>query len=311
MNNTHIGETIAYLRKLRQLTQQQLADGICTREYIRKLENGYNQPTLYILDLLSQRLEEDIYNYHLSVERHNDIETHIKIQKINEILEKDDYELLQQIIYEYEELPSFKRGEPLQIIYYLKALCEYYLHSNYDKTIDLCIKSLNVNKKYFNLNNWNKLLYSNVELKTINVIASCKCYINDLENGIKIFYELLEYLNKYISGTLYSIREKGHFHITLYTQVAHNLSNHLSKLEKYNEALKIINDAIDVSLRTKYMDNYPYLLKNKFKLLYMLDDLENAKVYYEKALVYYKDLLPIVESTDLIADTKEQYPKIF
>ena len=128
MTNTHIGKTIAYLRKLRKLTQQQLADGICTREYIRKLENGYNQPTIYIIDLLSQRLQEDIYNYHLSVERHNDIETHIKIQEINDVLAHNNYELLQKIICEYESIPSFNNGEALQIINYTKAMCEYYLN---------------------------------------------------------------------------------------------------------------------------------------------------------------------------------------
>ncbi len=311
MTDTHIGQTIAYLRKLRKLTQQQLADGICTREYIRKLENGYNQPTIYIIDLLSQRLQEDIYNYHLSVERHNDIETHLKIQEINDIFASKNFELLIKIIQQYENLPTFKDGEALQIIYYSKAMCEYYLNDDYNKAIEYCIKGLNVYKKNFNLNNWNKLLYSNVELRIINTVASCKCYNYDLENGIKMFYELLEHLNKYISGTLYSIRTKGHFHIILYTQVVYNLSNHLTKQEKYNEALKIIDDAIDISLRTKYMDRYPYLLKNKFQLLYMLDNIEGAKAYYDKALIYYKDLLPEVELKELISETKKQYPKLF
>jgi len=128
---------------------------------------------------------------------------------------------------------------------------------------------------------------------------------------MKMFYELLEYLDKYISGTLYSIRTKGHFHIILYTQVVYNLSNHLTKQNKYKEALKIINTAIEISLRTKYMDKYQYLLKNKFQLLYMLDDFENSKIYYEKALIYYKDLASESELAELINETKEQYPKLF
>ncbi len=311
MTDTHIGQTIAYLRKLRKLTQQQLADGICTREYIRKLENGYNQPTIYIIDLLSQRLQEDIYNYHLSVERHNDIETHLKIQEINDIFASKNFELLIKIIQQYENLPTFKDGEALQIIYYSKAMCEYYLNYDYNKAINYCIKGLNVYKKNFNLANWSKLLYSNIELRIINTIASCKCYNNDLENGIKMIYELLDYLDKYISVTLYSIRVKGNFHVNLYTQVAYNLSNHLTEQFKYSDALKIIDKAITISLRTKYMSMYPYLLKNKFQLLYMLDNLEEAEVYYDKALIYYKDLLPEVELKELINETKKQYPKLF
>ena len=311
MTDTHIGKTIAYLRKLRKLTQQQLADGICTREYIRKLENGYNQPTIYIIDLLSQRLQEDIYNYHLSIERHNNLETHLKIQEINDILEYEDYNRLKQTITNYETLPSFKEGEALQVIYYSKAMCEYYLNIDYDKAIDFCIKGLNVYKRNFNLINWSKLLYSNIELKLLNTIASCKCYNNNNLDGINMFYDLLVYLNKYISVTLYSIRIKGNFHITLYTQVAYNLSNHLLKQEKYRDALETIDKAINISLKTKFMSMYPYLLKNKFQLLYMLRDYENAKFYYEKALVYYKDLATDTEYLELINETKEQYPKLF
>ncbi len=307
----HIGKTIEYLRKLRKLTQQQLAKGICTREYIRKLEGGYNQPTIYILDLLSQRLQEDIYNYHLLVEKHNNIETHIKVQEINDILEIENYELLEKTVHVYENLESFKEGEALQIVYYSKALCDYYLRQNYSDAINYCIKGLKVYKKDFDIENWNDFLYSKIELKLINSIASCECYNNNTDKGIKIFYELFDYLDKYVLGTLYSIRAAGNFHVTLYTQVAYNLSINLAKQEKLHEALDIIDAAINISLKTKFMGMYPYLLEKKFQLLYMLKDYENSKIYYEKALVYYEDLCPEDALKDLISETKEEYPKIF
>lgn len=307
----HIGKTIEYLRKLRKLTQQQLAKGICTREYIRKLEGGYNQPTIYILDLLSQRLQEDIYNYHLLVEKHNNIETHIKVQEINDILGAENYELLEKTVHVYENLESFKEGEALQIVYYSKALCDYYLRQNYSDAINYCIKGLKVYKKDFDIENWSDFLYSKIELKLINSIASCQCYNNNIDKGIKLFYELFDYLDKYVSGTLYSIRAVGNFHVTLYTQVAYNLSTHLSRQEKFSEGLELIDKAIKISLKTKFMGMYPYLLEKKFQLLYMLKDYENSKLYYEKSLVYYEDLCPEDALKDLISETKEEYPKIF
>ncbi len=307
----HIGKTIEYLRKLRKLTQQQLAKGICTREYIRKLEGGYNQPTIYILDLLSQRLQEDIYNYHLLVEKHNNIETHIKVQEINDILGAENYELLEKTVHMYENLESFKEGEALQIVYYSKALCDYYLRQNYNGAIDYCIMGLKVYKNDFDIENWSDFLYSKIELKLINSIASCQCYNNNIDKGIKLFYELFDYLDKYVSGTLYSIRAVGNFHVTLYTQVAYNLSTHLSRQEKFSEGLELIDKAIKISLKTKFMGMYPYLLEKKFQLLYMLKDYENSKIYYEKALVYYEDLCPEDALKDLISETKEEYPKIF
>ena len=311
MANIHIGKTIEYLRKLRKLTQQQLAEGICTREYIRRLERGDNQPTLYILDLLSQRLQEDIYNYHILVEKHNNIETHIKVQEINDILGAENHELLEKTVHMYENLESFKKGEALQIVYYSKAICDYYLRKKYDEAMNYCIMGLKVYKNDFDIKNWRGFLYSKIELKLINCIASCQCCKNNTDIGIKMFYELFDYLNKYVSGTLYSIRAVGNFHVILYTQVAYNLCNHLLKPGKYKDALELINQAITISLKTKFVGMYPYLLEKKFQLLYMLKDYENSKIYYEKALVYYEDLCPKNALKDLISETKKEYPKIF
>lgn len=313
MEKLHIGEVISYLRKKHNLTQQQLADKICSREYLCKLEKGAFFPTIYTIDLLSKKLNENIYEFYQEIERHNDIETHIKIQQINELISSgSDNDLeIRRLISEYENLPSFKTGESLQFIYYSKAICSYYLDKNYSEAIDFSFKGLCVYKKDFKLDNWTDYIYTNVELTLINLIASSYCRNNDLEIGLSIYFDMLKYLEKYLSRSLYDIHSTGHFYINLYTKVAYNTSNSLISKKRYLDAIKILDNAINISIRTKYMNVYPSLLKNKFVTLYMLNDYENAKKFYNKALIYFEDMLSNDDLTELIKMAKRKCPNLF
>ncbi|HBB28039.1 MAG TPA: hypothetical protein DC000_02105 [Clostridiales bacterium] len=313
MEKLHIGEVISYLRKKHNLTQQQLADKICSREYLCKLEKGAFFPTIYTIDLLSKKLNENIYEFYQEIERHNDMETHLKIQQINELISTggdNDLEI-RKLIEEYENLPTFKTGESLQFIYYSKAICSYYLDKNYTEAIDFSYKGLCVYKKDFKLENWTEYIYTNVELTLINLIASSYCRCDDSDTGLSMYYEMLKYLEKYLSRPLYDLHSTGHFYINLYTNVAYNTSNNLFSKSEYVEALKIVDNAINISIRTKYMNVYPSLLKNKFMILYMLQDYENSKKYYNKALIYFEDMLSNDDLKELINMAKEKCPNLF
>ncbi len=313
MEKLHIGEVISHLRKKHNLTQSQLADKICSREYLCKLEKGAFFPTIYTVDLLSKRLNENIYEFYQDIERHNDIDTHIKIQEINELIAQGGEKDLEirELIQKYEDLPSFKTGEALQFMLYSKAICSYYLDRNYNQAIDFSLQGLCVYKKSFNLNNWTEYIYTNVELTLINMIASIYCRLENIDKGISIYFELLKYLEKYLSQSLYDIHTTGHFYINLYTKVAYNTSNNLIFYKRYKDALDIVDNAINISLRTKYMNAYPSLLKNKLEILYILEDYENARKFYYKALVYYEDMLTEEDVQELIKKANKNYPKIF
>lgn len=313
MEKLHIGEVIAYLRKKHNLTQQQLSEKICSREYLCKLEKGTFFPTVYTVDLFSKKLNENIYECYQDIERHNDIDTHIKIQQINELIAQGsnrDSEI-RNLINEYEKSPSFKSGEALQFILYSKAICSYYLDKNYLDAIEYCKQGLSVYKKDFSIERWTEYIYTNVELTLINLIASSLFNNNDTKTGLSMCLDLLKYLEKYLSQSLYDIHSSGHFYINLYTSVAFNTTNQLFDKKRYKEALEIVDNAIKISLRTKYMNTYPYLLRNKFRILYMLNDYKNAKRFYNKTLVYYEDMLSKNDFINLVKMTEENYPNIF
>ncbi|RZT21417.1 helix-turn-helix domain-containing protein [Fictibacillus sp. BK138] len=53
----HLGEKIRYFRKVKNLSQQELAAGICSIPYLSKIENGVTQPSNEIQQHLAARLE--------------------------------------------------------------------------------------------------------------------------------------------------------------------------------------------------------------------------------------------------------------
>lgn len=57
MSGVHdLGVRIRRLRKLRRMTQQQLAEGICTKSFVSQVEKGYARPGIDTLQEFADRL---------------------------------------------------------------------------------------------------------------------------------------------------------------------------------------------------------------------------------------------------------------
>jgi HTH-type transcriptional regulator, quorum sensing regulator NprR len=56
------GEKIRYFRKTQNISQQELADGICSVSYLSKIENGQAVASEEIIMFLSNRLGKEIGN---------------------------------------------------------------------------------------------------------------------------------------------------------------------------------------------------------------------------------------------------------
>ena len=83
-NNITIGEIIKHYRLQKHLSQEKLAQGICDRKYISHIELGKQIPTLDIVNQLSERLGINLYETYALMLRHHDIETHQKIEQLNQ-----------------------------------------------------------------------------------------------------------------------------------------------------------------------------------------------------------------------------------
>ena len=105
----NFGQTLKYYRKERHISQEDLSCGICDRKYVSNVENNKCIPSLYMVYLLSEKLNIDLFSKYAQTMRHKNIETHRLIEKISDSLraEKTISEIL-PLLDCCKELEDFK-----------------------------------------------------------------------------------------------------------------------------------------------------------------------------------------------------------
>ena len=276
-----IGEIIRHYRKEKGLSQAALADGICERKYISNLENNKNIPTLDIINQLSERLQINLYETYALMLRHHDIDTHNKIEKLSQHFTFEKAKFLLPLIEEYEKLPAFQYGEPLQIIKYAKALYLSNEKRNFSEAIAMSLEGLSIDKNFHMNNSPMPLSLSNVELCLLNAIGVDYCRNNQPQEGKKYFQYLLDYVYQLYAINHYASNRNNQFEIKMLSNVVYNYftffrDDPLFDSENIDKALLV--------LKTLHCHHkLPELLLCKTYLKCKAEQLEEAKQLYTLA----------------------------
>ena len=216
------GKILKYYRTKLSLTQGELAEGICSRKYISRLEKDTQVPTLDMVNKLSNKLEVNIYDTYALILRHHNIETHIMIEKLNDNFSASCLKNLKPLIDEYSQLETFKTGEPFQILMY--AQCQYYgqYENNPEKAIDIAVSTLTQFFPNFMIESFDPLTLSNCELTLLLSLAVNYCRTGKFESASIIYNLMVKYLHKVLHQSHYVINKNHHFEMSLYGLVIYN-----------------------------------------------------------------------------------------
>lgn len=276
-----IGEIIKYYRLKKGFSQQQLADGICTRKYIGQLEKNINIPTLDIINKLSQKLQINLYDTYALMLRHHDIETHLKIEYINQNLHEDKIEHLLPFIEQCENLPEFQNGEPAQCLLYAKSVYTSNLLKQYDSAISLAIKALSINDS-FDINTISPIrLYSNVELTLLNLILVNYCRLSNFSEGKKYFELIKKYLIDFFQTSHYATNRNNQFEIKLLSTITYNYFSFFK--DDSNFDITNIEQTMELMKNLHCTYNLPQLLLCKTYYLAKDNRITEAKSNYTLA----------------------------
>ena len=217
-----IGDLIHHYRIEKGLTQEELAEGICSREYIYQLETHKKIPTLYMINLLSERMGTNLYDSYATMFRHNGIETHKKIVLINQALASADFNRLDLLVSQYKDLPDFQTGEPKMFLQYSE--CVYLSNVLYEnhKAIDLAKSALGISSidtiEHFFVNKH----FSNIEFLLINFIAVNSCREKNYVEGKKYFDELYKHMDLLFKENHYISNRNNHFELRFFANLIYN-----------------------------------------------------------------------------------------
>lgn len=272
MDFSAIGQRIRELRKSMKISQEELADGICTQAQISKIEKGDVYPYANTLYLISQKLGVDV-NYFF------EIGSTPRIDYVNEVARQLMiarrhflYDDMQRIIKTEENNPLFQQnGKNLQLILWHKGICEHALNKNVEKALELLHEAISITHKL-------EKVWSEKEIEILISIGSVYFEEEQFEKSLETYLKGSEYL-KHLPFL---------YDNTLLVRLHYNISRVLTRLEKHEKSIDFLNHAINWCLEK---DNLYMLGELNYQLGYnyeLLGNIEKAKLHMERALIIFE-----------------------
>lgn len=284
MEKYFIGEIIRQKRTELGLKQCQLCEGICEPTTMSRIESGKQMPGLNTLKNLLQRLGLSDERYYALVSKNEmqiaDLQTEIvsanvfkdpqrglpKIAELEELADPDDHLLHQFIL---RSKASLGKREDGQIVAY-----------SLDEKLDMLFKAIRLTVPNFDIDAIEEGLYSIDEVKVINHIATVYSDLKQHEKAIRIYDQLLQYINKHFQNILQS---GG-----LLPLVAFNYARELDLIGCYTDAIEIAETGWKAC--TQY-GQYRYLAPTIALIAecnHFLGDDSKSKEYYRQSYYIYK-----------------------
>ncbi|MGN1401272.1 MAG: helix-turn-helix domain-containing protein [Bacillus sp. (in: firmicutes)] len=285
---SQLGDEIRRVRRKRNLSQIQLAKGICHQSEISRIEAGKSYPSIDILSGISKKLQIPL-KYWFEVIFYEDIKNQKKLKlELESLTRKRDF----QRVYELTE-------EELKTPMYHEEFRQYLLWNQYVATFEL--GKLTYKQFCRNLNNLLEFSQSGSEIYQdvyiLNSLAIASVKHNDYEKAIEYFQRILS--QDYIEENL-----------EIFIKVTYNYSKLLYLRKDFEEAFRLSSNAINVLLQqsSMYLLGHLYYQRAECKeylnmpVAGILEDIESA--YYIFKLQDLPKYMAIVE------DKKEKYSEL-
>ncbi|OZS78308.1 hypothetical protein CF394_05990 [Tetzosporium hominis] len=289
-----IGSLIKFHRTKQGLTQQTLADGICSVPHLSKIENNSKEANEETIRLLLERLSIDLQD----VEKLEEEIKELIIQFADQMyyLEKDEANYSYSILKGKEELIPFTEYLYLYELYKTR----YYLMINNIEKVENQLKWLNAHKTNFSqLEVYLHKYISALVLMLRGKMEEADTEIADLldnallssENLGEISYNysiLKSNLNQYSpaiyygKNALHQFKEDFNFYRIFNVQML--LAVNYSRAKMFNEAIEIYKHLLRNTRILKIKENLPQIYHNLGDLYHTMGSYNDAKQYFNKAM---------------------------
>ncbi len=270
------GKSLRDRRKKMGFTLKELSElTLMNYETIGRIENGEVIPKLETLDYLSTYYKIDLTWYLTEFHRYNNRELTNIMVSINPYFYNynDDYIALESYYNSLIEIQKsieneFYKIHFQQITTLINGILEYKLYNNYEKALELFIEGIKIITIHFNMEEYKKYYYIDMEIIMLYYIADIYYYKqNKKDKSIDILEFIFE--NWYKFHRLYYIN-------------ALKLIEFLNENGEYTKALEYINKSIELSRRYNCLEYLNRFYFEKYKCENILN-IENASESLEIA----------------------------
>ncbi len=295
MSVYNIGKFIKIRRTEMGITQQELAEGICSAVTLSRIENGENPPTQKHIRALLQRLgysdapimfmtdqvEEDIARLQFEIASVLTLRDYNKAEPLIESLGKlkDNFSNMDMLFYEVVStvLEFSVKGFPRDAAIVRLENALRVVHPNYSPQ---------------NL----PLALTYIEAVALNNIANCHYRLGNLEEAIRYYKHIQHFYEDVVQDPEEAKR--------LLPMIYYNLSKMLGLLGRYDECIEVCDRGIRYAKKIRRFVNMPETLYNKAWSMVRRNkpgDLEAARQAAKEASVLltiygtHPEILPLLE----------------
>lgn len=293
MNNNTLGDTIRKLRKRLNLTQEELADGICSPVSISRIENGTQMPSHAVLNALLTRLGTGTYQLcDIYYRSDRELAFDAKASEVAELIQLGQYSAAKDAL---PSLKDFIADSNINKQYYL--LLSATIQLQYLQQPDLALSSLytalDLTKPNINLKDFRNLLLTVAEANILNLISVALLQTGKTLQAIHLAEELHDSLSR-LQTTLkdYTI---------LRINIAFNLAQYMERENRYHEALNYCIEAESLSLNSMEQLLLPEIEFIKAKAYHLLGNNEDCSAIL-KAIIPYMELINKHSFASLVRD---------
>ena len=270
----NFGDVLRYYRTKSGLSQEQLAEGICAREYVGLLEKNKKIPTIYMISAFSSKMGVNLFDAYALIIEHNDFETHQKIEELDEAIKAKEIDRLYELATEYASQPGFSEGVPRQCIMYAFSLYYSNARADYEKSVEYASEGLAVSGQP-NADMEPTPMLSIIDMCLLLVKSVNLCRSNRLEEGRKYLEFLHDCARLRFTQNRYIANRNRRFDINLFALTTFNICEFFP--DDIENNLKILEESIGLLNEYECSNMQPELLLYKARYLYELGELDKAR----------------------------------
>ncbi len=273
-----IGEVIKRERLAQGITQEALAENICSISWLSKIESGTKTPTPQIFELLMSRLGKKASHY-VMFKNDKEMELGNLKQKINACYRTQKIMEGRELLKKFSELRDESNSVDLQFELLSQTLL-YEGEMSLETEYETLIKALNVTLSDFDEDQMMNYLLTAEEIVIINSLGSVYRRKKDYARAIELFKKLLMYLER----PKFDIEEKKR----IYSSIAFNISTLTGHIGDYESGVYYADKGINFVIEHNVLRTFPRLLYSKGCSLSDMGNRVEGAIYLNQAYHIFK-----------------------
>ena len=294
MANYTIGEMIFETRMSRGYSQEELSFGICSTSSLSRIENNSQVPGKRLFDALMQRMGVSISIYSAFISK-KEMEIYRLIQELAWKLENFEFVNVDVLMQELERRISGTDILEKQYLIFARASMIRRNGAPCEAVMGTLLEAIRLTMPDFakRQNIRNRLLTFD-EITILNSIALEYYNMGQQEQGLKLLYELKDYLEEHVIDE----EEKA----KKYPMILNNIAWRVGELGNHWEAYRISNMGMQYCIKHNKLAVLPYLIHTKACAACEMGKLDEAKLLFHQAIV----LLDICDKKELAEHIKDE-----